>query len=262
MCVFCTLVSRYLEQDLGLCVVKTKTGVKHLHKAALAFEVSAYFEANGHGTVLFQDSFLASLRALVQGPAEADGRAAAAAASASHLLELARLVNPAIGDALSIALLVYTILVQVSSRARPRLSPRFTPPLSIDMSTTNALMLTCLHRCVFVCVWCGVCVLCCVVCVCVWVCVCVLVVRFGFGKEKMDASRLVRDVQGRAVADAQVCGAGPVAGEVRGGHSRAAAGTTRGPAGLFKPPPSPSPSLFRFVAFLFHRESRTKHVRI
>lgn len=42
-------------------VVFTKTGVKHLHHAAEEFDVGVYFEANGHGTVLFsekiQDSF-------------------------------------------------------------------------------------------------------------------------------------------------------------------------------------------------------------
>lgn len=38
---------------LGLAVVRTPTGVKHLHAAASAFDVGIYFEANGHGTVLF-----------------------------------------------------------------------------------------------------------------------------------------------------------------------------------------------------------------
>jgi hypothetical protein len=42
-------------------VVFTKTGVKHLHHAAEEFDVGVYFEANGHGTVLFsekiQDAF-------------------------------------------------------------------------------------------------------------------------------------------------------------------------------------------------------------
>ncbi len=30
------------------------TGVKHLHHAALNFDVGVYFEANGHGTVVFK----------------------------------------------------------------------------------------------------------------------------------------------------------------------------------------------------------------
>lgn len=29
------------------------TGVKHLHHAAEEFDIGVYFEANGHGTVLF-----------------------------------------------------------------------------------------------------------------------------------------------------------------------------------------------------------------
>lgn len=29
------------------------TGVKHLHHKAKEFEIGVYFEANGHGTVLF-----------------------------------------------------------------------------------------------------------------------------------------------------------------------------------------------------------------
>ena len=34
-------------------MVFTPTGVKHLHHAAEEFDVGVYFEANGHGTVLF-----------------------------------------------------------------------------------------------------------------------------------------------------------------------------------------------------------------
>ena len=33
----------------------TATGVKHLHHRASCFDVGVYFEANGHGTVLFSD---------------------------------------------------------------------------------------------------------------------------------------------------------------------------------------------------------------
>ena len=31
----------------------TPTGVKHLHHKALDFDIGVYFEANGHGTVIF-----------------------------------------------------------------------------------------------------------------------------------------------------------------------------------------------------------------
>ena len=40
----------------GIPVVCVPTGVKHLHKRAEDFDVGVYFEANGHGTVLFSDS--------------------------------------------------------------------------------------------------------------------------------------------------------------------------------------------------------------
>lgn len=33
------------------------TGVKHLHHEALKYDVGIYFEANGHGTVVFSDRF-------------------------------------------------------------------------------------------------------------------------------------------------------------------------------------------------------------
>lgn len=34
----------------------TKTGVKHLHRAAQEFDIGVYFEANGHGTVSRTDN--------------------------------------------------------------------------------------------------------------------------------------------------------------------------------------------------------------
>ncbi|KAI5279709.1 Phosphoacetylglucosamine Mutase, partial [Ascosphaera acerosa] len=42
--------TEYIEKVLKLPVVCTPTGVKHLHHAALRFDVGVYFEANGHGT--------------------------------------------------------------------------------------------------------------------------------------------------------------------------------------------------------------------
>lgn len=31
------------------------TGVKHLHQKAVEYDIGVYFEANGHGTVIFSD---------------------------------------------------------------------------------------------------------------------------------------------------------------------------------------------------------------
>lgn len=52
----------YLKQ-LGLEVVLAPTGVKYLHKEAATFDVGIYFEANGHGTILFSEKFLSHFQA-------------------------------------------------------------------------------------------------------------------------------------------------------------------------------------------------------
>lgn len=52
----------YLKQ-LGLEVIFTPTGVKHLHEKAAQFDIGIYFEANGHGTILFSESWLSWLEA-------------------------------------------------------------------------------------------------------------------------------------------------------------------------------------------------------
>ena len=38
------------------------TGVKHLHHAALDFDIGVYFEANGHGTVVFSDKAMEAIK--------------------------------------------------------------------------------------------------------------------------------------------------------------------------------------------------------
>ena len=43
-------------------MVRTPTGVKYLHEAAKQFDIGIYFEANGHGTVLFSPDLLQRLR--------------------------------------------------------------------------------------------------------------------------------------------------------------------------------------------------------
>ena len=51
----------FMRNDLGIEVVVTPTGVKFLHEEAVKFDIGIYFEANGHGTVLFSDSLLERL---------------------------------------------------------------------------------------------------------------------------------------------------------------------------------------------------------
>lgn len=54
--------TKYMREQLGVRVELAKTGVKHLHHLAETFDVGIYFEANGHGTVIFQEPLLAHLR--------------------------------------------------------------------------------------------------------------------------------------------------------------------------------------------------------
>lgn len=45
-------------RGLGLEVVFTPTGVKYLHEKAAEYDIGIYFEANGHGTILFSEKYL------------------------------------------------------------------------------------------------------------------------------------------------------------------------------------------------------------
>ena len=93
----------YITKDLKLPVVCTPTGVKHLHHAATKFDVGVYFEANGHGTVVFSDIALKRLTKYEpQSPAQSS--------ALSTLRALTHLINQTVGDALSDLLLVEVIL--------------------------------------------------------------------------------------------------------------------------------------------------------
>ncbi len=51
----------YIRNTLQMQTAVTPTGVKHLHHAAVQFDIGIYFEANGHGTALFSPSLLTRL---------------------------------------------------------------------------------------------------------------------------------------------------------------------------------------------------------
>lgn len=93
----------YVTDDLDLPVVCTNTGVKHLHHAATKFDVGVYFEANGHGTVVFSDVALKRLN-------KYEAKSPAQSSALATLHALTKLINQAVGDALSDLLLVEVIL--------------------------------------------------------------------------------------------------------------------------------------------------------
>lgn len=97
--------TRYIEQTLKLKVECTPTGVKHLHHVAARYDVGVYFEANGHGTVLFSANALKQIRKVdPQSPAQLE--------ALTTLRALVDLINQTVGDALSDMLLVEVILAQ------------------------------------------------------------------------------------------------------------------------------------------------------
>ena len=93
--------TRFLNEKVRCAVEITPTGVKHLHKAAHKFDIGIYFEANGHGTVLFKDSFLELMKSM-------KGKNA----GAKDILAVAAVINEAVGDAISDILLVEAALIK------------------------------------------------------------------------------------------------------------------------------------------------------
>ncbi|NWX42338.1 AGM1 mutase, partial [Steatornis caripensis] len=97
--------TRYLEETLKVPVHCVKTGVKHLHHKAQEFDVGVYFEANGHGTVLFSKAAETKIRQLAKEEKDDENREAA-----KVLENMIDLINQTVGDAISDMLVIEAIL--------------------------------------------------------------------------------------------------------------------------------------------------------
>lgn len=97
----------YLKK-LGLDIFITPTGVKYLHEKASEYDIGIYFEANGHGTILFSDRILSWLEAR---NSELSSSSTESQKAVLRLLAVSKLINQAVGDALSGLLLVEAILL-------------------------------------------------------------------------------------------------------------------------------------------------------
>ncbi|CDR44744.1 CYFA0S15e02190g1_1 [Cyberlindnera fabianii] len=95
--------TNFITDVLKLPSVCTPTGVKHLHHEAAKFDVGVYFEANGHGTVLFSDVFVETLKSTE--PSTPDQQRALNA-----LIHLSELINQTVGDAISDLLAVLVVI--------------------------------------------------------------------------------------------------------------------------------------------------------
>lgn len=97
--------TKHIEQILKMKVECTPTGVKHLHHVASRYDIGVYFEANGHGTVLFSQNAMRAIRKIEpQSPAQLE--------ALTTLRALTDLINQTVGDAISDMLLVEVILAQ------------------------------------------------------------------------------------------------------------------------------------------------------
>ncbi|GMY29822.1 phosphoacetylglucosamine mutase [Fagus crenata] len=101
----------YLRK-LGLEVVFTSTGVKYLHEKATEYDIGIYFEANGHGTIVFSESFLCWLESR-NNELSSVSKGSEQQKAALRLLAVSKLINQAVGDALSGLLFVEAILRHV-----------------------------------------------------------------------------------------------------------------------------------------------------
>ena len=95
----------YLVEKLCVPVSCALTGVKYVHSKALLYDIGVYFEANGHGTVLFSHKAIESFKRTA-----ASDVATPKTQAAKDLFQLSQLINQAVGDAISDLLLVEVIL--------------------------------------------------------------------------------------------------------------------------------------------------------
>ncbi|GCC29658.1 hypothetical protein chiPu_0008101 [Chiloscyllium punctatum] len=98
--------TRYITEVMKVPVYCVNTGVKYLHHKAQEFDVGVYFEANGHGTVLFSKTAENNIRQLAW-----DNNQPVERTNAAKMLEnTIDLINQTVGDAISDLLTIEAIL--------------------------------------------------------------------------------------------------------------------------------------------------------
>ncbi|XP_019864406.1 PREDICTED: phosphoacetylglucosamine mutase-like [Amphimedon queenslandica] len=96
----------YIQETLDIPVTFTETGVKYLQRKAQEFDIGIFFEANGHGTVLYSDTAVERIKAFVHNEKLSDD----VRSSGKALLDLIDLTNQTTGDSISDMLIVQVIL--------------------------------------------------------------------------------------------------------------------------------------------------------
>ncbi|KGG49939.1 hypothetical protein DI09_9p220 [Mitosporidium daphniae] len=103
---------KYLIEELETCLELTCTGVKHLHSAAKKYDSGIYFEANGHGTILFSGKFKKAL-AFLSSPEKMNALSSTERSSVGLLCGLVETINSYVGDAISDFLAVEGVLLSL-----------------------------------------------------------------------------------------------------------------------------------------------------
>ncbi|XP_058120303.1 phosphoacetylglucosamine mutase [Anopheles ziemanni] len=96
----------YIVNQMKIPVSCTRTGVKHLHHKALDYDIGVYFEANGHGTIIYSNKAKDAIRAASKDETISEEQRE----TAKRLLQMIDLTNETVGDAISDLLLVETVL--------------------------------------------------------------------------------------------------------------------------------------------------------
>ncbi|XP_058835464.1 phosphoacetylglucosamine mutase [Topomyia yanbarensis] len=96
----------YIVNQLDIPVACVPTGVKHLHHKALDYDIGVYFEANGHGTIIYSANAKTEISAISKDQSLTQEQRNAACL----LLQTIDLTNETVGDAISDMLLVETVL--------------------------------------------------------------------------------------------------------------------------------------------------------
>uniref|UniRef100_A0A146L187 Phosphoacetylglucosamine mutase n=1 Tax=Lygus hesperus TaxID=30085 RepID=A0A146L187_LYGHE len=98
--------TKYITETMKIPVTFTSTGVKHLHHKALEYDIGVYFEANGHGTVVFSNN----ARNLVLQAMNDEKLDETKRRVILRLKQVMEVINSTVGDAISDMLLVETVL--------------------------------------------------------------------------------------------------------------------------------------------------------
>ncbi|CCF60641.1 hypothetical protein KAFR_0L00340 [Kazachstania africana CBS 2517] len=99
--------TKYITKSLKVPVECTKTGVKHLHHIAESkFDIGIYFEANGHGTVLFSNKFYEVLQKAIDNGSSSEKIHKARLS----LFYFSKLINQTVGDSMADLLAVIATL--------------------------------------------------------------------------------------------------------------------------------------------------------